>query len=47
MPEDLRGSGPTVAPVRARTGSMQAVAALDLDLAERFDDIVATVGSAG
>ena len=33
--------------VRARTESVQAVAALDLDLAERFDDIVATVGSAG
>jgi len=38
---------PTSLTVRARTESMQAVAALDLDLAERFDDIVATVGSAG
>ena len=38
---------PTSLTVRARTESMQAVAVLDLDLAERFDDIVATVGSAG
>src|SRR3954470_24379137 len=32
---------PTSLTVRARTESMGAVAALDLDLAERFDDIVA------
>ena len=38
---------PTSLTVRARTESMQAVAALDLDLAERFDDNVATIGSAG
>jgi len=37
---------PTSLTVRARTESTEAVAALDLDLAERFDDIVATVGSA-
>ena len=37
---------PTSLTVRARTESMGAVAALDLDLAERFDEIVATIGSA-
>lgn len=37
---------PTSLTVRARTESMQTVAAIDLDLAERFDDIVASVGSA-
>ncbi|PVZ12861.1 DUF2267 domain-containing protein [Actinomycetospora cinnamomea] len=37
---------PTSLTVRARTESMGVVAALDLDLAARFDDIVASVGSA-
>jgi hypothetical protein len=38
---------PTSLTVRARTESLQAVAAIDLDLAARFDEIVGAIGAGG
>ena len=38
---------PTSLTVRARTESMQVVAAIDLDLAARFDEIVGAIGAGG